>query len=115
MAGKRRTKQQLSGQAGINFLERCLTLTAMSEQRRQGAQSAWFEHLGGEPWSSGGCPNDFAHAHSFGLTGADGESFLDWCANQRHYFLLCESGMDDYEASREAQNDRNLRRGQASQ
>jgi hypothetical protein len=109
MAGKK-TKQQLTGQAATNLLERCLILTEMSEQRIHDAEMTWFAYLDNEEasWSGAGCPDDYAHAGSFGLTGPDNEQFLDWCANQRHYFLLCESGLEDYEANSQAQNDRSL-------
>jgi hypothetical protein len=100
--------KQLTGQTAINMLERCLILTELAEERKRDAQSAWFDYPDN---GKTGCPDDYAHARSFGLTGEEGEGFLDWCANQRHFWLLCESGMDDYEASCEAQNDRGLLRG----
>jgi hypothetical protein len=110
-----RTKLQLTGQTAINFLERCMTLTEMAEQRRHDAEVTWFAYLDNEEasWSDAGCPDDYAHAKDFGLTGVDSERFLDWCANQRHYFRLCESGVDGYDASCQAQNDRGLLTGRA--
>lgn len=109
-----RRKQTRTGQVAVNFLERCLTLTAMAEQRLYDAKITWFAFLDGNEdpskWSKGGCPDDFQHADDWGLNGEDRESFLDWCANQRHYFLLCESGADDVAANRRAQDDRTLLR-----
>ncbi len=107
-------KPTLTGQAAVNFLQRCLTLTEMAEQRLADAKVTWFAFLDGNDdpstWSSGGCPDDFNHAETLGLQGCAKEQFLNWCANQRHYFLLCESGMDDAEANTEAQSLRALLR-----
>ncbi len=110
----KRTKH-FTGQAAVNHLERCMTLSAMAEERLHDAQITWFAFLDCEEdsasWSAGGCPNDYDLSDGFGLSGHDRERFLDWCANQRHYFLLCESGVDDLEASSHAQNDRSLLKG----
>lgn len=106
----KRRKLTRTGQIAVNFLERCLTLTGMAEQRLYEAKISWFAYL---DIDSDGCPDDYAHGKDFGLNDSDHERFLDWCANQRHFWLLCEAGQEDIDAHHLALSNRALLRSNA--